>query len=91
MVKTDKIDPKCDIPSHSPDARGRPKLRWWRESNGEAVSEFDCFVGNHMKRAIQIYLYLRAIKWSSDSEPGPRAITTRKQAAQTPWVGHASG
>src|SRR5258707_6024212 len=28
------------------------------------------------------YRYLRAIKWSTDSKPGPRAITTRKQVAR---------
>ncbi len=37
------------------------------------------------------YRYLRAIKWSTDSKPGPRAITTRKQVAHTPWVGQAPG
>src|SRR5260370_21294045 len=45
--------PKCDIPSHSPEARGCPKLRW-RESNGEAVSEFDCFVDGHRQSVIRI-------------------------------------
>jgi hypothetical protein len=35
--------------------------------------------------------YWRAIKWSSENAPGPRAITTRKQVAHTPCVGQAPG
>jgi hypothetical protein len=50
-----RFGPKCDIPSHSPDARGCPNLRW-RESNGEAVSEFDCFVDGHLQGVIRILL-----------------------------------
>jgi hypothetical protein len=33
----------------------------------------------------------RAIRWSSETAPGPRAAMNSSTAAQTPWVGQASG
>ncbi len=50
-----------------------------------------CAPRNDVQALVNLNPKCLAMRWSSEIRPGPRVMTSRKQVAQTPCVGQASG